>query len=136
MSEPDRVSGLDRARTHQGRVENEQEGAADRAGQIEGLKYPTNTDRESSGYRVWNVTRCVPVKLGWCDCMVQKFTVTAVTLLLRFKAATPLLRMPQLLGADLPLLEVAISLEADAPPSRASGLLGAHTPPLGIGLPR
>ena len=51
-SEPDRVSGLDRARINQHRVENGQQGQAERAGRVECLKYPADIGRVSSGYRV------------------------------------------------------------------------------------
>ena len=61
--EPNRVSCLDRARIHQHRVQNGQQGQAERAGRVEFLKYPTDIGRVSSGYQVRNVTRCMPVKL-------------------------------------------------------------------------
>jgi len=51
VSEPGRVSGLDRARSHQRRVENGRVEAAARAIRVESLKHPTETERVS-GYGV------------------------------------------------------------------------------------
>ena len=44
---PDRVSGLNRARKHQGRVGFGQGGAVPRAGQVWHLKYPINIEQVS-----------------------------------------------------------------------------------------
>jgi hypothetical protein len=42
-------SGLDRARTHQGSVRHGQDEESDRAGRVDCLKYPAESDRVSIG---------------------------------------------------------------------------------------
>jgi hypothetical protein len=60
------ISELDRERAHTERVE-----VADRADRVDCLQYPAEIERVSGAIGAPNVTRCIPIKLKYCDFSLQ-----------------------------------------------------------------